>query len=190
MASFSSKVYLVIGSTSGIGLSTANALIDRGAKVAFADVDLLALEDAIKSMDSQKRGNSLLVKIDITNHESVHSAIESTKQHFGKLDGIANIAGVGGHHFGKQPIWENGLEEYDFVMNVNVRGIFNVLNLALVPGVLETPGSIVHVTSVYSLRGCKNAALYSASKHAAVGLIKSAAIESGSNGIRVNAVLP
>jgi NAD(P)-dependent dehydrogenase (short-subunit alcohol dehydrogenase family) len=74
-------------------------------------------------------------------------------------------------------------------MNVNVRG-FNVLSKALKPGVLEEPGSIVHITSIFSARGYPKGAVFSVSKHAANRKIKSAAMEAGSRGIRVNAVLP
>lgn len=87
-------------------------------------------------------------------------------------------------------MWEVSDEEYDFIMDINVRGIFNVLAEALKPGLLQEPGSIVHTTSMYAQRGFPKGSIYSSSKHAGIGIVKSAAMEAAKRNIRVNAVLP
>lgn len=75
-------------------------------------------------------------------------------------------------------------------MDVNVRGAFNILSEAMRPGFLEPGASIVHTASMFAERGFAKGSIYSASKHATVGLVKSAALEAGKHGSRVNLVLP
>jgi NAD(P)-dependent dehydrogenase (short-subunit alcohol dehydrogenase family) len=128
------------------------------------------------------------VSYELAHVESFHSF--KTKEKFGKIDGIANIAGTAGHKLGHEEIWEVDDKEFDYIMDVNVRGVFNVLSEALKPGLLEEPGSVVHITSMFAERGFPKGAVYSTSKHAGVGMVKSAAMEAGKRGIRVNAVMP
>ncbi|KAE8342476.1 hypothetical protein BDV24DRAFT_162366 [Aspergillus arachidicola] len=128
--------------------------------------------------------------VDITNRPAVASFLQSTKGKFGRIDGIASFAGTAGHKLGHQEIYEIDETEYNFVMDINRRGIFNILSEALKPGLLQEPGSIVHAASMYSERGFGKGSLYSASKHACIGLVKSAAIEAGKRRVRVNAVSP
>jgi NAD(P)-dependent dehydrogenase (short-subunit alcohol dehydrogenase family) len=101
------------------------------------------------------------------------------KSRFGRLDGIANLAGTAGHRLGHEEIWQIEDDEYDFVMDVNVRGAFNVISEGMRPGVRNEPGSIVYTGSMFSERGFSKGAVYSASKHAGAGLVESAAIEGG-----------
>ena len=75
-------------------------------------------------------------------------------------------------------------------MDVNVKGVFNLLSEALHPGVLQEPGSFGHAASMFADRGFAKGSVYSSSKHAGIGLVKSAAIEAGKRGIRVNVVSP
>jgi NAD(P)-dependent dehydrogenase (short-subunit alcohol dehydrogenase family) len=75
-------------------------------------------------------------------------------------------------------------------MDVNVKGLFNFLREGLKPGTLQEPGSIVHAASMFSERGFAKGSVYSASRHAVIGMVKSAAIEGGRRGIRVNSVMP
>lgn len=75
-------------------------------------------------------------------------------------------------------------------MAVNVKGVFNVLSEALKPGVMQEPGNIVNAASMFAERGFSKGSVYSTSKHAAVGMAKSAALEAGKRGIRVNTVMP
>jgi NAD(P)-dependent dehydrogenase (short-subunit alcohol dehydrogenase family) len=75
-------------------------------------------------------------------------------------------------------------------MDINVRGVFNILGEALKPGLLQEPGSIVHTTSMYADRGFPKGSIYSSSKHAGIGIVKSAAMEAAKRKIRINAVAP
>lgn len=188
--SLTGKVFCITGAASGIGLSTVKTLLSRGASIGMCDVNEQALHSAHQSVPENERTRILIRAVDVVDRLQVKGFFESTKRHFGRLDGVGNIAGVVGSSFGIRETWQLATEEYNSVMDINVRGVFNSLAESMVPGLLEPSSSIVNVGSVASLRGYNKGILYSASKHAVVGLTKSAAIEGGKRDIRVNIVLP
>ena len=173
-----------------MGLAAVKTLLARGASVGMCDLDENKFTGAFSTLDASQKSRLIAQPVDVAQRPSVKGFLELTKRHFGKLDGIANVAGIGGRLIGTHCIWEIPTEEFDLVMDVNTRGVFNALAEGLVPGLLEPSGSIVNVGSMFSTRGFKKAAPYSCSKHAIIGLTKSAAIEAGPRGIRVNALLP
>jgi NAD(P)-dependent dehydrogenase (short-subunit alcohol dehydrogenase family) len=189
-ASLSGNVFIVTGSASGMGLATAKTLLARGAMVGLCDVNEPGLQKMVSALEPEQKDRAFAQALDVTSREAVRAFLQTTKKHFGKLDGIANFAGTGGHNLGKETVWETEVQEYDFIMDLNVKAVFNILGEALKPGVLEEPASIVHITSMYAERGYLKGAVFTASKHAANGMIKSAAMEAGDRGIRVNAVMP
>ncbi|KAL2825083.1 hypothetical protein BDW59DRAFT_76634 [Aspergillus cavernicola] len=189
-ASVEGKVFIVTGSASGMGLATATLLLARGARLGLCDINQDGLSKLVDGLDVQQKSRVVVREVDITNRSSVASFFELTKESFGHINGVANLAGVAGHRLGHQQIWEIDDREFDFIMDVNVRGIFHILSEGLKPGVLQEPGSIVHAASMFADHGFSKGSIYSASKHAGIGMIKSAAIEAGKRGIRVNAVLP
>lgn len=184
------RVFFVTGGASGIGLSVAKTLLSRGASIGLCDNNKEKLETITSLVDESQKTRVITRLVNVANRSAVKDFLEATKSRFGKLHGVANIAGTGGRFIGTHNIWELPSEEYDFVMDTNVRSIFNTMAEALKPGFMETPASIVNVGSMFSQRGFSKAAPYSCSKHAIIGLTKSAAIEAGTQGIRVNAVLP
>ncbi|KAH8697530.1 oxidoreductase [Talaromyces proteolyticus] len=190
MASLAGKVFCVTGAASGIGLSTVKTLLSRGASVGMSDVNEKVLQSAYDTLPPTEQSRVFTMTVDVAERSHLKRFFEDTKKHFGELHGVANIAGVVGPSFGILETWQLETKEYEFVMDVNVRGVFNSLAESMVPGLLASPSSIVNIGSVASARGYKKGILYSASKHAVVGLTKSAAIEGGSKDIRVNIVLP
>lgn len=76
----------------------------------------------------------------MTDRNAVGTFLARTKRHFGQVDRIANFAGTGGHHLGVQSVWETQPQEYDFIVRLNVGGIFNILAEGLRPGFLSEPG--------------------------------------------------
>lgn len=156
----------------------------------MCDLNEKKIADVFDSSDASHKARLIAQPVNVAKRSTVKDFLETTKRKFGRLDGIANVAGTGGRLIGTHCIWEIPTEEYDLVMDANARGIFNALAEGLKPGLMETPGSIVNVGSMFSERGFKKAAPYSCSKHALIRLTKTAAIEAGSRGIRVNAVLP
>ncbi|KAJ0317002.1 hypothetical protein COL5a_011307 [Colletotrichum fioriniae] len=186
---FSNKVIIVIGSASGMGLATAKTLLNEGAKVGMSDVNSAALENAVKGLDAEQQGRVFSRASDVTDRSSIRGFLRDTKSHFGKVDGVANFAGCGGHELGTQSIWETSDAEFNFITNLNIKGAFHVLAEALMPDFLSHGGSFVHVGSMFSLQGFLKGAVFAASKHASLGMVRSAAKEVGDKA-RVNCVLP
>lgn len=184
------KVVVVTGSASGMGLATATSLASSGAHLALWDINSSKLKEIAKSFKAQYSGKILAQTVDVSDRSAVKAALIEAQHHLGPINAIANFAGTGGHQLGVEPIWETSNEEFEFITNLNIRGLFNILGEALTPGFLGELQSIVHIASMFVTRGYKNGAVFAASKHAAVGMVKSAALEVGSRGIRVNCILP
>lgn len=183
------KVVVVTGSASGMGLATATSLASSGAHLALWDINSSKLKEIAKSFKAQYSGKILAQTVDVSDRSAVKAALIEAQHHLGPINAIANFAGTGGHQLGVEPIWETSNEEFEFITNLNIRGLFNILGEALTPGFLGELQSIVHIASMFGTRGYKNGAVFAASKHAAVGMVKSAALEVGSRGIRVNCIL-
>lgn len=189
-SSIASKVFVITGSASGIGYATAVTLLAKGANLALCDINQDGLTKFVQNLDADQKSRVITGIVNVTDRSAITSFLQQTQEKFGRIDGIASIAGTAGHKLGHDEIWKTNEEEYNFIMDINVKGIFNLLSEAFQPGVLRGPASIVHVGSMFSERGFAKGAVYSASKHAIVGLVKSAAIEGGQRGIRVNVVMP
>ncbi|KAH7006588.1 oxidoreductase [Fusarium venenatum] len=190
MTSVHGKTFLITGGASGIGLATTSTLLDAGAQVAVCDISQEGLSNFLSSLEHNQHSRAFAQRVDITDRESVKAFFQEAKDRFGKIDGCANVAGTAGRRLGHEQIWEVDNKQYDFVMDINVRGVFNVLAEVMKPGFLEEPGTFVHVSSMYGQRGFPKGSIYSASKHAGIGLVKSVAIEVGKRGIRANIVTP
>ncbi|WQF75106.1 Putative short-chain dehydrogenase/reductase SDR, NAD(P)-binding domain superfamily [Colletotrichum destructivum] len=188
-SSFGDRVIIVIGSASGMGLATAKTLLTEGAKVGMSDVNGAALDKVVKELGTEQQTRVFHRASDVTDRQSVKGFLEETKSRFGSVDGVANFAGCGGHELGTQSIWETSDEEFEFITSLNIRGAFHVLAEALKPGYLSHGGSFVHVGSMFSLQGFYKGAVFAGSKHASLGMVRSAAKEVGERA-RVNCVLP
>ncbi|KAL2830403.1 oxidoreductase [Aspergillus pseudoustus] len=189
--SLANKVFTVTGAASGMGLATAKLLLARDASVGLTDINSKGLHEFYDSLDKTQKAKVLVQAIDITDRKAVKGLLDATKDKFGHLNGIANVAGTCGKLMGSHQIWQTPDEEYDLIMNTNVRGIFNFLREALAPGYLEPSSSIVNISSLYGLKGAPQSGPYCTSKHAIIGLTRAAAREAGPSGnIRVNAVCP
>uniref|UniRef100_A0A060TAN5 ARAD1B01848p n=1 Tax=Blastobotrys adeninivorans TaxID=409370 RepID=A0A060TAN5_BLAAD len=184
------RVYSIIGGASGMGLATAQTLLKSGHQIAVGDINQKSLDAFVQSLSADEKDRVLAAVVNVTDKDAVKDFLGKSRQKYGKLDGVANFAGVPGHELGTEGVWETTPEEYNHIMDCNVRGPYNVLNESLKPGFLEKGASVVHVGSMFSLQGFKNGAVFAASKHAALGMVKSAAKEVGQRDIRVNCVLP
>ncbi|KAF4503029.1 C2H2 zinc finger [Fusarium agapanthi] len=123
--------------------------------------------------------------VDVSDDIQVGDWIVETVKRFGHLDGAANIAGI----FKPISIFDSTVQDWDLMMNVNAKGVFNCLQ-AQIAGIGDRGGSIVTVASAAGIRALPSAPVYAASKHAVVGLCASVAAEVGSKNIRVNTVAP
>jgi NAD(P)-dependent dehydrogenase (short-subunit alcohol dehydrogenase family) len=185
------RVFIVTGGASGIGLATVKLLLDKGASVSVGDINRDALNHAFSSREGIYGERLHYEVLDVTKRNDVNSFIAMTKRKFKRLDGYANVAGTGGHSLGHETVSETTDQEYDFIMDLNVRATFIAVGEVLRQGVIpEEGGSLVCVGSMFGRRGFKNGAVFSASKHAMVGLVKSAALEAGQRGLRINVIEP
>lgn len=188
MASLSGKVIAITGAASGIGLATAHLLASRGAQLSLADVQEAALLKAAEEIQTKHSVKVHTFILDVRSRESVDSWTASIIITFGKLDGAANLAGVIGKSIGQVGIQDTDQDEWDFLIGVNLTGVFHCLRSQL--GVISEGGSIVNAASIAGLMGRAMNGAYSASKHGVIGLTRSAAKEVGVRDIRVNCIAP
>jgi len=181
---FDDKVALITGASSGIGKATAKIFADSGAKLLLTGRKTEALE-AVKTglISSQKEIE--IFPGDITNTDFRIQLIETAAKRFGQLDILVNAAGI----IGSGSIETTTLEFYDNMMDVNLRSVFHLIQLA-VPHLVKTGGNIVNVSSVTGLRAFPGLIAYCVSKAGVDQLTHAAALDLAPKGVRVNAVNP
>ncbi|OLN91683.1 3-oxoacyl-[acyl-carrier-protein] reductase 9 [Colletotrichum chlorophyti] len=186
---FSGKVVALTGAASGIGLATAHLLASRGAKLSLADINLDGLARAQYEIQAKHpEAQVAIFEVDVTKYAQVEHWITATAAFYHRLDGAANLAGVIPKSIGKQGLAEQDFEDWDYVMGVNLNGTMHCLRAQL--SAIKDHGAIVNASSIAGLQGRPNNGAYTASKHAIVGLTRTAAKEVGHRGVRVNAVCP
>ena len=185
-SSFANKVALVTGAAAGMGLATARAFAQAGAAVVLADFK----QDAVKA-EAQRliaAGHKAIAFLcDFSDDAQVAAMIDGTVAEFGRLDAAFNNAGVMARI---APTAESSREDWDRVIGVNLRGVWNCMRHELRQMQRQGSGAIVNNASVGALTGNPGIGSYIASKHGVVGLTRTAALEYVKHGIRVNAVNP
>ena len=182
MKRLENKIAVITGGAGGIGKAAAKLFSDEGAGVMLVDLDKEELEKAVEEIDHPKVKYTVA---DVSNPEDVKKYIENTKETFGKIDVFFNNAGVEGK---VKPITDYPVDEYEKVMDVNVKGVWLGLKYAIPE--MNEGGSIIITSSVAGIQGTANVSPYVASKHALVGIMKSVALECAPSKIRVNTINP
>jgi 2-dehydro-3-deoxy-L-rhamnonate dehydrogenase (NAD+) len=184
-ADLDGKVILVTGAGSGIGEACAKRIAAGGARVAVVDRNKAAAERVAEEIASSG-GEALAVVADVAEEDSVAAMIKEIVDQFGHLDGAVNNAGVSGAF---STVADYSLDDWRHVMRVNLDGVFLCVREEI-RAMRGNGGAIVNMASVLAAAAYPEQAAYVTSKHALIGLTRTAALDHAGDGIRVNAVGP
>ena len=183
---FKDKIILVTGAASGIGRKTAIEFAKQGGRVIVSDVNEKGGEETVQLIENEGR-KAAFVKNNVADFSEVEQMINTIVERYGSLDIAIHNAGIGGSF---TRLAEVDVDEWHRVMAVNASGVFYCMNYELQQMLKQGSGKIVNIASIAGLRAFPNNSPYVASKHAVVGLTKTAAKEYATKGIRINALCP
>ena len=184
MARLEGKVAVITGATGGIGSAASRIFADEGARVALVDLDEAALQETVRSIGEDKASYTVA---DVTQPDQTQGYVNAAVERWGGIDVLLANAGIEGT---LSSIPEYPIDMFDRVMAVNVRGVWLGIKY-VVPVMRERGGgSIVITSSTAGVGGTPDMSAYTTSKHAVIGLMRTAALEGAPMGIRVNTVNP
>ena len=186
MTSNQSKVAIITGGSSGIGRATSVALAKEGVKIIVADRLAKDGEETVQLV-KEAGADGIFVKTDVANEDNVKALVEKTIKIYGRLDYAFNNAGIA-----ETPtsLAEQTSNAFDQIMNVDVKGVWLCMKYEIPQIIRRRGGAIVNMSAAAGVVGLPQNSIYSASKHAVLGLTKSAALEYAKFGIRINAIAP
>jgi NAD(P)-dependent dehydrogenase (short-subunit alcohol dehydrogenase family) len=182
---FENKVVCITGATSGIGRAAALSFAAEGAKVGFCG-RREALGRSVEQEIRAAGGDATYLRADVLIEEDIRAFIEQVVRIYGRLDVAFNNAGI----TIEKPLHLYTAQEWDLVLNTNLRGVFLALKYEVPHLIAGGGGSVVVTSSTNAIASSAKRAAYTASKRALVGLVQCAALDYASQGIRVNALLP
>ncbi|MDR0675535.1 MAG: 3-oxoacyl-[acyl-carrier-protein] reductase [Elusimicrobiota bacterium] len=179
------KVVLITGAGQGIGREIALSLADEGADICVTDVNIEIAEET-KKLIQEKNCKAKVYKLDVSNLVMVEEICEKIVEDFEKIDILINNAGVTKDNL----IMRMSEKDWDFVLNINLKGSFNCIKAVTKYMIKKRYGKIINISSIVGVRGNAGQANYSASKGGIIALTKTCAKELGSRNINVNAIAP
>jgi len=180
------KVAIVTGGSRGIGEQIVRTFVKQGAKVAFTSQSSREKSDVIVSELTQDGGEVMAVHSDASSFVQAEGLISSVLDKYGRIDIVVNNAGITSDTF----ILRMDESQWDDVMDINLKSVFNITKHALRPMLRQKSGSIINMSSVVGVFGNAGQSNYAASKAGIIGFTKSIAKEMGSRNIRCNAIAP
>ncbi|XP_050436742.1 3-oxoacyl-[acyl-carrier-protein] reductase FabG-like [Adelges cooleyi] len=183
--SLQSKIVLITGASSGIGAATALHFSKLGAKLALTGRNAVNLQNVADRCEGVSSSKPFVISGDLTNETDTKNIMDRTLAHYNRLDVLVNNAGM----LETGSIENTSLDQYDRVMNTNVRSIYQLTMLA-VPHLIRSKGNIVNVSSVNGVRSFPNVLAYCMSKAAVDQFTRCVALELAPKGVRVNSVNP
>lgn len=180
------KSVLITGGAGGIGFAAAETFAAQGAKVAIVDLSAEAGQKAVAALQ-EKGCEAIFVQADVSKAEQVEAYVRATTEAFGSIDVFINNAGWEG---AVTPLIDYDEDTFDRVIAINVRGVFLGLKYVLRQMYAQGSGVVINVASVAGHVGSPGIIPYTASKHAVLGMTKTAALEAVKHGVRINAVSP
>jgi NAD(P)-dependent dehydrogenase (short-subunit alcohol dehydrogenase family) len=186
MPRFGGKVVVITGAAGGIGRATAVRLAGEGARLVLVDIAAAGLDETMSAVKGAG-GDAITVTADVTRRADVERYVEAATSRYGGIDRFFNNAGILGVAV---PLVDYPEDVFDRVLAVNTKGVWLGLKHVGPAIAARGGGAIVNTASIAGLRGTANLVAYTASKHAVIGLTRTAAIELVRRGVRVNAVCP
>ena len=180
------KVAIVTGAADGLGRATSREMATKGMRVLLVDIDGKRLAET-EALICDAGGEAAIFRADVSDAPQVRGYVAKAISRFGRIDAFFNNAGILG---AVAPITDYPIDTFDRVVAVNLRGVFLGLRFVLPVMIEQRAGSIINTGLMGSAGGVPGSSAYNAAKHAVIGLTKTAAIEVGPTGVRVNAVLP